>query len=90
MQEIFSRMTLYNFASLLRLHARFVQPKGKYFYRVNAAFAAHIAREFLLGFVSVVNVEALIASLLLPVRPDQHKPRNMRVKHPACFQYRMI
>ena len=90
MQEIFSRMTLYNFASLLRLHTRFVQPKGKYFYRVNAAFAAHIAREFLLGFVPAVNVEALIASLLLPVRPDQHKPRNMRAKHPACFQYRMI
>ena len=90
MQEIFSKMTLYNFASLLRLHTRFVQPKGKYFYRVNVAFAAHIAREFLLGFVPAVNVEALIASLLLPVRPDQHKPRNMRVKHPACFQYRMI
>ena len=90
MQEIFSKMTLYNFASLLRLHARFVQPKGKYFYRVNVAFAAHIAREFLLGFVSAVNVEALIASLLLPVRSDQHKPRNMRAKHPACFQYRMI
>ena len=90
MQEIFAKMTLYNFASLLRLHARFVQPKGKYFYRVNAAFAAHIAREFLLGFVPAANVEALIASLLLPIRPDQHKPRNMRVKHPACFQYRMI
>lgn len=90
MQEIFAKMTLYNFASLLRLHVRFVQPKGKYFYRVNVAFAAHIAREFLLGFVPAVNVEALIASLLLPIRPDQHKPRNMRVKHPACFQYRMI
>ena len=90
MQEIFSKMILYNFASLLRLHTQFVQPRGKYFYRVNAAFAAHIAREFLLGFVSAVNVEALIASLLLPVRPGQHKPRNMRAKHPACFQYRMI
>ena len=89
-QEIFSRMTLYNFASLLRLHASFTQPEGKYLYRVNAAFAAHFAREFLLGFVPAVKVESLIAKFLLPVRPGQQKPRNMRVKHPTSFQYRMI
>ena len=89
-QEIFSRMTLYNFASLLRLHAIFTQPEGKYLYRVNAAFAAHIAREFLLGFVPAAKVESLIAKFLLPVRPGQQKPRNMRVKRPASFQYRMI
>ena len=74
-------MTLYNFASLLRLHTSFMQPKGKYLYHVNVAFAAHVAREFLLGFVSAAKVESLIASFLLPVRPSQHKPRNMRVKH---------
>ena len=89
-QEIFARMTLYNFASLLRVHAIFVQPKGKYFYRINAAFAAHIAREFLLGFVPATKVEPLIVKFLLPVRPGQQKPRNMRVKCPASFQYRMI
>ena len=83
-------MALYDFASLLRLHTCFMQPKGKHLYRVNAAFAAHIAREFLLGFVPAANVETLIASLLLPIRSGQHKPRNMRVKHPASFQYRMI
>lgn len=89
-QEIFSRMTLYNFASLLRLHAVFTQPKGKHLYRVNAAFAAHIARQFLLGFVPAAKVEPLIAKFLLPVRPGQQKPRNMRVKRPVSFQYRMI
>ena len=89
-QEIFAKMTLYNFASLLRIHAIFVQPEGKYLYRVNAAFAAHIAREFLLGFVPAAKVESLIAKFLLPVRPGQQKPRNMRVKRPASFQCRMI
>lgn len=89
-QEIFSRMTLYNFASLLRLHAVFTQPGGKHLYRVNAAFAAHIARQFLLGFVPAAKVEPLIAKFLLPVRPGQQKPRNMRVKRPVSFQYRMI
>lgn len=89
-QELFARMTLYNFASLLRVHAIFVQPKGKYFYRINAAFAAHIAREFLLGFVPATKMESLIVKFLLPVRPGQQKPRNMRVKCPASFQYRMI
>lgn len=89
-QEIFSKMTLYNFASLLRLHAIFMQPEGKYLYRVNSAFAAHIAREFLLGFVPAAKVEPLIAKFLLPVRPGQQKPRNMRVKRPASFQYRII
>ena len=89
-QEIFSKMTLYNFASLLRLHAIFTQPEGKYLYRINAAFAAHIAREFLLGFVPAAKVESLIAKFLLPVRPGQQKPRNMRVKRPPSFQYRII
>lgn len=89
-QEIFAKMTLYNFASLLCIHAIFAQPKGKYFYYVNAAFAAHIAREFLLGFVPTTKVEALIVKFLLPVRTGQQKPRNMRVKCPASFQYRMI
>ena len=56
MQDIFARMTLYNLASLLRLHASFMQLKGEYLYRVNDAFAAHIAREFLLGFVSTTKV----------------------------------
>ena len=78
MQDIFARMTLYNLASLLRLHASFMQLKGEYLYRVNDAFAAHIAREFLLGFVSTTKVESLITSFLLPVRPDQPKTRNMR------------
>ena len=90
MQEFFAKMTLYNLASLLRLHTSFMQPKGKYLYHVNVAFAAHVAREFLLGFVSAAKVESLIASFLLPVRPSQHKPRNMRVKHPISFQYRAI
>ena len=76
--------------SLLRLHAIFTQPEGKYLYRVNAAFAAHIAREFLLGFVPATKVEPLITKFLLPVRPGQQKLRNMRVKRPASFQYRMI
>ena len=80
MQEIFAKMTLYNFASLLRLHAGFMQPKGKYSYRVNAAFAAHIAREFLLGFVSAAKVESLIASFLLPVRPGQQRARRAALR----------
>lgn len=38
-QEIFSRMTFYNFASLLRLHTIFTQPEGTHVYHINAAFA---------------------------------------------------
>lgn len=83
-------MTIYNFASLLRLHAAFIQPEGKHLYHINAAFSAHIAREFLLDFIPADKVEPLIAKFLLPVRPGQQKPRNMRVKRPISFQYRMI
>ena len=55
MQEIFARMTLCNFTSLLRLHTCFMQPKGKYPYRLNAAFAAHIAWKFLLDNGGKIN-----------------------------------
>ncbi len=87
--EIFSRMTLYNFASLLRLHAAFTQPEGKYLHHINAA-SAHIAREFLFGFVPAAKVEPLITKFLLPVRHGQQKLRNIRVKRPVSFQYRII
>ena len=89
-KDIFSRMTFYNFASLLRLHTIFTQQEGTHVYHINAAFAAHIAREFLPGFVPVDKVESLIAKFLLPVRPGRQKPGNMRVKRPTSFQYRMI
>ena len=36
------------------------------------------------------NVESFIEKFLLPIRPGQQKPRNMRVKRPTGFQYRMI
>ena len=83
-------MTHYNFAALFHLQNVFTQPKGRHLYRINAAFATHIAREFLLGFVPAAIIEPLIAKFLLPVRPGLQKPRNMRVKRPASFQYRMI
>ena len=89
-KDIFSRMTFYNFASLLRLHTIFTQQEGTHVYHINAAFAAHIARECLPGFVPAAKVESLIAKFLLPIRPSRQKPGNMRVKRPTSFQYRMI
>nr|WP_291257999.1 transposase [Flavonifractor sp.] len=79
-QEIFAKMTHYNFAALFHLQNVFTQPKGRHLCRINATFATHIAREFLLDFVPAAIVEPLMAKFLLPARPGQQKPRNMRVK----------
>ena len=89
-QEIYAKLTLYNFASMLTRHVTFSQPNSSYLYQINAAAATHIARQFLLGNVHEKNVENLIRKYLLPVRPGRQKPRNMQVKRPASFQYRMV
>lgn len=89
-QEIYAKLTLYNFAAMLMRQVAFSQPNGCYLYQINSAAATHVARQFLLGNVHERNVAELITKYLLPIRPGQQKPRNMRVKRPSSFQYRMV
>ena len=61
----------------------------KYAYKVNFSVAVHICHEILLGSVSPLDIEILIARYITPIRPGRSRPRNMTAKTIINFMYRV-
>ncbi len=89
LQEIFARLTMYNFAE--RITACVVIRRGckKHAYQANFSVAVHICREFLRGNVHPPDVEALLARFISPVRPDRKRTRKLTQKGFVSFLYRV-
>lgn len=89
LQEIFARLTMYNFAE--RITACVVIRRGckKHAYQANFSAAVHICREFLRGNVHPPDVEALLARFISPVRPDRKHTRKLSPKGFVSFLYRV-
>lgn len=90
-QEIFARMTMYNFAEMITLHVVISKSITKHAYQVNFTVAIHICRHFLrcCGNAHPPDVESLIGKNILPVRPDRKSPRKIRAKSASGFIYRV-
>ncbi len=69
-QEIFARLTMYNFAEMITSHVVIQQKDTKHAYQVNFTVAIHICRRFLrcLGDVLLPDVESFIRKNILPIR----------------------
>ena len=89
LQEIFARLTMYNFSELITSHVIIKKRNRKHTYKVNFSVAAHICREFLLGKCIPSNIEAIIARYITPIRPGRSRPRDMRIKQAISFMYRV-
>jgi len=89
LQEIFARLTMYNFAE--RITACVVIRRGskKLAYQANFSAAVHICREFLRGNVLPPDVEALLARFISPVRPGRKRTRKLTSKGFVGFLYRV-
>ena len=90
LQEIFARLTLYNFSELVASHVAIQKKKRKHIYKINFSIAVYACRNFLLGRYAPKSVEAVIGKHILPYRPDLSKPRNLRSIPPVSFSYRAI
>lgn len=88
-QEIFARLTMYNFCELITSHAVIQKKRSKYVYQTNFAAAVHICRQFLRGAVSPPKVEALISMQIVPIRPGRSTPRRMKNIKFNGFFYRI-
>lgn len=77
-QEIFARLTMYNFTELITSPVTIRNTKKKYTYSVNFSAAAHICRNFFLDNVSPPIVEALLSRLISPARPGRSFPRKKK------------
>lgn len=90
-QEIFARLTMYNFCEIITTHIVIQQKSGKYSYQVNFTLAISICLHYFRCRNAVLppNVEALIKRYILPVRNGRKDPRKVRTKSAVSFIYRV-
>ena len=91
LQEIYSRMVLYNFCQLISGHAK-VKPHKKcrkYAYKINFSEAVLICRNFLKKLVKAGNVIDLIEKKTLPIRSGRDEPRNKNPRREVYSTYRI-
>lgn len=88
-QEIFARLTMYNYAELIVSHVIIEKKDRTHEYKVNFSVAVHICRKYFLNNMSPPNVEALISRYLTPIRPDRKNPRKISSKTSISFTYRI-
>ena len=89
LQEVFAKLTMYNFTQLIVSHIAVKQKRRKLKYKINFSASVHICRNFLLKNTSPLDVEALILKFLVPVKSDLNNPRKMSTKTAVCFLYRV-
>jgi hypothetical protein len=91
LQEIFARLTMYNFCEIITTHVVIQQKGRKYSYQVNFTMAISICLHYFkcTNAVSPPNVEALIQKNILPVRNGRKDPRKVRTKSSVSFIYRV-
>lgn len=89
LQEIFARLTMYNFAERITTCVVIRCGSKKHAYQANFSAAVHICRDFLRGNVHPPDVEALLARFISPVRPDRKRARKLTPKGFVSFLYRV-
>ena len=88
-QEIFARLTMYNFYELITQSVVIQQKDRKYAYKVNFSAAVHICRQFFLRDLPPPRVEAMLAKHISPIRHGRSRPRKLKPKQPFGFLYRV-
>jgi len=90
-QEVFSRIIMYNFSEMITSHVVISQTHTHHAYQVNFTVAIHICRHFLRLWNNAPppDVEALIRKNILPVRPDRNAKRKTRYGMAVSFLYRV-
>jgi len=93
-QEIFARLVMYNFVSIITVAVTIPTSDKKHEYRVNFSNAVIVCRRFLRlrNNEPPLDVEALLRKCLTPVRPtrDGHSgSRSSRYKALFSFNYRI-
>ena len=87
--ELWSRLILYNFCSIIILHIPIKHGKRKHEYKVNFSLAMKICFDFLRG-ATPLNMESLISKYILPIRLQRNYARQHRVQKPISFSYRFV
>ena len=89
LQEIFAKLTMYNFCELITQPVVIQQGEKKYAYKVNFSDAVHVCFEFFLGKIPPPNVEAKLMRYISPIRPGRKDMRKQTQKSAVSFTYRV-
>lgn len=87
-QEIYAKMTLYNFCSIITSHVVIKKKDKKYAYQVNFSRAISICKEYLRNN-TLKNVEALLQKFITPIRNGRSFVRKTKSKTFASFNHRV-
>lgn len=88
-QEIFAKLTMYNFYELIVSCVVFSKKERKYQYHVNFSAAVHLSRSFFLNKSSPSELEKLLSRYIVPIRHRVSNIRKMTSKSAVCFLYRV-
>ena len=91
LQEIYSKLILYNFSEAIARGVVIEKKETKYKYRVNISLAISSCVEYLRRCgqgAPLIQLEALLRRDLIPVRPGRSSPRYIRARAANTFQYR--
>ena len=89
LQEIYAKLTMYNFCELITQPVVIQQGEKKYAYKVNFSDAVHVCFEFFLGKIPPPNVEAKLMRYISPIRPGRKDARKQTQKTAVSFTYRI-
>lgn len=90
-QEIFARLTMYNFCEIITAHVVIQQNDRKYSYQVNFTIAISICMHYFRcrDAIPPPNVEALIQKNILPIRYGRKDRRKVKSQSAVSFIYRV-
>ena len=88
-QEIFAKLTMYNFCELITQSVVILQGQRKHNYKVNFSDAVHICFAFFLGKVHPPNVEDMLKKYISPIRPGRKDTRKQTQRSAVSFTYRV-
>ena len=93
LQEIYSRMVMYNFSQLVTNRAKIKRPKSrrgrKFAYKINFSQFAQICRKFLRNKIKCRDVIELIEKYILPIRGGKDHPRTKSPRREIYFNFRL-
>ncbi|MBO7698039.1 MAG: IS4 family transposase [Erysipelotrichaceae bacterium] len=92
-QEIWARMIMFNISMIIIDHVqdkKLEKKKRKLKYKVNISMAIFFVKQYMIKRKDgdPPDLESLIASQILPIRPDRHYDRNVRSQGFVSFGYR--
>lgn len=88
MQEIYAKLIMFNFISLLLVDAKIERTDTKYKYKPSFTDAVYVARDFLAGRIKPENVIDLLVFHGIPIRPGREYKRNVKSQRLRTLQHR--